>query len=350
MEQHEVLCKTINETHLQIWPLMFDEVKVPGQGVRPFTHPTNMSCQIEAPKTEPMLTLQCVKWNNDKCNIEEKGARFRMRLENSLKSETKNLTHVLNRTVIVEEYEFEGLTFRGTLAASDTQLKQNLSRSFGRAFVWHDVNPQRNHLYDRSALIFYHTPETHNSFVAIATESEPGLEFQVHPAFGITYGASSSEEFLFQSCRKNLNLARFMTSTPFSTNSFENHRNPPFIILQTILRESIRAVPLPASNVGYIRKADDDTTVISTKATVLYSIIIALAIVLCPVRELLIFALVDRRKIPKAALFLNDFDELSKMYRGTVERMRGVVLTGGFADWEIVQKGTSDDWKSRLST
>ncbi len=337
VEQHELLCKTSNETHLQIWPLMFDEEITPGRGFPPYVHPTNMSCQIEAPETEPLLTLQCTSLDDEKCNIEEKGVQSRTRLGKSLQTGSKNLTHVLSRNVSVEEYGFQGLTTYRTFL--DSSASNTDSKSFGRAFVWRNANLREDPFHKARALIFYHTSYTNSSFVAIAAENGLRREFYLHAVFRITYSASSTREFLFLSCRKNLDLANFMAGV-YLTNGIENHRRPSSVILQTILRESVRAVPLPASGVGYIRKPDKDATVISTRATVLYIIIIALAIVLCPVRELLIFVLVHRRKVPKTAIFLNNFNELSKMYRATVERMSGVAPTGRFAVWEIVRKGS----------
>lgn len=81
-----------------------------------------------------------------------------------------------------------------------------------------------------------------------------------------------------------------------------------FDVFESILHLIYGGVPFPFSKTGYVQKQDQDVTTIHLRATVIYVIIITLAIVLCPMKELLVFVLVHHGKIQETDLLPYDYN------------------------------------------
>lgn len=97
----------------------------------------------------------------------------------------------------------------------------------------------------------------------------------------------------------------------------------------------LHAVPLTNGTFAYEKQPDKKVTAISVQTSVLYGVVIGLAIILLPIREILSFILVRYKNIRKAELFANNFDEFSKLHREKMELVQGVELSCDFAYLQV---------------
>lgn len=99
------------------------------------------------------------------------------------------------------------------------------------------------------------------------------------------------------------------------TNYLWSRKNDPAVLKEffgyVMTRSILHFVPKPKGTFAYKKYPSKTVTAISLQATALYGIGIVLAIVLFPTKEILSLFLVDHKKVPKAQLFVNDFDEFS---------------------------------------
>lgn len=325
-------CMTSNETHAQYWPSAFNK-----EGRWAY----NASCQTGARGYDPMLTVECVPRGKKECLLDDRPEGFGLLFGNTSKNIVKDnndppLYWVEEHKIVVETPS----TFNWQFTRAGEPLPNEIVGSQGFVYVFRHPSPSVFPDWGNDSLIMLvHNSTTKRAFIASGKKDEDrsSLRLTIKFLLRITFNASASHEQMRSALRNNQDLAVYIMETDFLKFAAAQH-----IMFEYILRHMVRSVPLPPK-VAFIRKGKRDVTTISTTGTVLYGIIIVLAIILFPVKELIVFLLVRRKEIPESSLFLNDFDVFSKFQRTKNDNADGVHPTDGYSIWEIVPSASTSN-------
>lgn len=312
-------CKTRNTTHADYWPIVFNGTQ---RWHKWFAD--NASCLANANATIPLLTTSCFLVDElEACSLDTTNSILRLRLR---------FVNVKSRRIRHLVWNFSSVEWNATLAMPSiyfpSQDERIMYLTGSKVIVfqyWQQITAS-------FLLLLIKDRHSDSWFFALCrprkTDDPDELLIFITLPLRLSPHGSSSVEYILFALRTNVDVALFMQGITM----YHDHASMgTFELFESILRKIYRGTSLSNSQAGYIRKPDQDVTSVDLRATILYGIIIGLAFVLLPMKEVFESVLVHHGNMKEEDLLVYEYDQLSRYVRALTERLAGVPRSGGFA-------------------
>ena len=324
-------CKTVNETHALFWPSAFD---VKDTTRRTSSNKTehlwaaqNLTCQEDAPGYSPLVTVQCTRTERASCHIDDvfSGWQFEMEVENK-----QNRTIFQNKKSFIKDWvEESNVSVPSILLDSEEQA----GGYDGHVFSYYSTRTVFSCSNSSSVGLFRHRRTNTLYFVVGYTTNNN--YFVTSMPLRISLHEPTSVDFLLHSFRTNFEVHFFFCASDFKRTF---NRRADVFQLERIIRILLHSISRPLSTTAFKSNGRRPVTRIATYSLALYCVLILMGIVLLPMKEALIFFVVQRQHVTESNLFFGEYDELSKSYRSISDKLRGVRCTGEFTTLAMVQQ------------